>query len=71
MEGKHIRRINITFKILAWLQMFVALMALVMIGHSLITKDISVSGYVWNCVTILIDSLLLTYIFIKTKVSIS
>lgn len=69
MESKKVRRWRITLKTMAWLYTASALMSLVLIGNVLVTREVAVSGYIWNCVTIAVDSTLLALIFGKIKVT--
>lgn len=68
MENKKVRRWRIAIKVISYLEAVCAAMALVLIGNAMITEEITVSGYIWNCVTIFIDSSLLAYIFARTQV---
>ena len=67
MENNKVRRLNNGFKILAWMSMFCALLALVVIGHTINTGEVTVSNHIWSNVTIVADSLLLAFLSSKAK----
>lgn len=67
MENNKVRRLNNGFKILAWMYMFCALLALVVIGHTVNTGEVTVSNHIWSNVTIVVDSLLLAFLSSKAK----
>ena len=67
MENNKVRRLNNGFKILAWMYMFCALLALVVIGHTINTGEVTVSNHIWSNVTIVADSLLLAFLSSKAK----
>ena len=67
MENNKVRILNNGFKILAWMYMFCALLALVVIGHTVNTGEVTVSNHIWSNVTIVVDSLLLAFLSSKAK----
>ena len=67
MENNKVRRLNNGFKFLAWMYMFCALLALVVIGHTVNTGEVTVSNHIWSNVTIVVDSLLLAFLSSKAK----
>lgn len=67
MENNKVRRLNNGFKFLAWMYMFCALLALVVIGHTINTGEVTVSNHIWSNVTIVVDSLLLAFLSSRAK----
>ena len=67
MENNKVRRLNNGFKFLAWMYMFCALLALVVIGHTVNTGEVTVSNHIWSNVIIVVDSLLLAFLSSKAK----
>ena len=67
MENNKVRRLNNGFKVLAWMYMFCALLALVVIGHTVNTGEVTVSNHIWSNVIIVVDSLLLAFLSSKAK----
>ena len=67
MENNKVRRLNNGFKILAWMYMFCALLALVVIVHTINTGEVTVSNHIWSNVTIVADSLLLAFLSSRAK----
>ena len=56
MENNKVRRLNNGFKILAWMYMFCALLALVVIRHTVNTVEVTINNHIWSNVTIVVDS---------------
>lgn len=65
MENKEVKKLNRIYKI-AWLELIVAILSIFSIINVLISKEVSVLGYILNDIIIIIDSLTLAFIYGKT-----
>lgn len=69
MENQKVRKIKRAFNVLALLNLIIAILSAILIVSVLITKETTVFGYISKDLIIIIDSLLLAYIWSKTTVT--
>ena len=62
MENKEVKKANRYFKVLTWLYIISAILAVVAIVGTVMGREVSASNIIWANVTILIDSALLAFI---------
>lgn len=62
MKNKNVNKTNRGFKILMWLYLTCAILCVFSIVRVLITKEITVLGYVMGDLNLIIDSLVLAFI---------
>ena len=69
MENQKVRKIKRAFNVLALLNLIIVILSAISIVSVLITKETTVFGYISKDLIIVIDSLLLAYIWSKTTVT--